>query len=177
MNCALRILAVMAFSSSCCAGQNIPAINTKALDGSQVTLPKEGSQQTSILILGFSRKGGDMGGEWRKKISAEFRGNGQVTYYSLVMLQDAPSIMRPLILHGIRKGLSTEEMAHFLPLYANEEEWKKAVQYSSPDDAYIVVVDGSGKMVWLAHGAYTESGNSELQKAVSAKNETQAGKR
>jgi hypothetical protein len=159
--CALLLVA-----SGVCAGQNIPRVKTKALDESEVVLPKPGSRQVVILILGFSHKGGEVCGVWNKKVAADYGEDEGVLYYGVPVLQDAPSFVRPMIVHGMKKGATAKELAHMAPVYADEDAWKKLVGYSASDDAYLLVSDASGKVLWQGHGPYTDGMFAELKKAV-----------
>jgi len=48
------------FAVLCAQAQTIPIVKAKALDDSEVLLPKPDGQQILILILGFSHKSGDI---------------------------------------------------------------------------------------------------------------------
>lgn len=149
-----------------CAGQTIPGVKTKALDDSEVVLPKAGSQQVLVLILGFSRKGGDVCSAWSKRIAAEYGEDPGVAYYSLPVLEDAPALIRPMIVHGMKKGATAKEQAHMAPVYVGEAQWKKVVGYVSSDDAYLIVADAQSKVAWLGHGVFSEEKFGELKRAV-----------
>lgn len=61
---------------------------------------------------------------------------------------------------------SQNEHAHFVPFYSGEAEWKKLVSYSVPEDAYLVVADADGHVLWQAHGAPTDEKYSELRSVI-----------
>ncbi len=81
-------------------------------------------------------------------------------------LQSAPSFVRGMILHGMRKDVPTAQHSRFVALYDHEADWKKAVNFSTPDDPYILIADPSGRIVWQTHGAMSEAGYAELKAAV-----------
>jgi hypothetical protein len=72
-----------------------------------------------------------------------------------------------MILRGMRKDLSPEQLAHFVPLYDKQEEWKKLVSFNVPDDAYIVLTDPEGHVFWQTHGTFSDSTFAELKNALS----------
>jgi hypothetical protein len=72
-----------------------------------------------------------------------------------------------LILRGMRKDLSPQAQAHFAPLYEKQAEWKKLVNFAAPDDAYLIVADSQGLVIWQAHGSFSEATYAELKKVVS----------
>jgi hypothetical protein len=161
-----KISLLVLFTAALAYAQSIPAINAKALDGSQITLPNAGSRQVLILVVGFSRKSGELAKVWSRKISDDYRGDARIAFFTIPVLQGAPSLVRPMIVHGMRKDVPAQELAHFIPLYSNESEWKKAVNFSAPDDAYLIVATPDGHPVWQAHGPYSDAIYAELKKSV-----------
>jgi len=117
---------------------------------------------------GVSKKSGKLCGIWSRKISADYHADARVAYFSLPVLQSAPSLIRPLILHGMRKGVPVEEQRRFVPLYSNESDWKRVANFSTEDDAYLIVADPDGHPVWQAHGAYSEPVYGDLRKSVAS---------
>jgi hypothetical protein len=158
----LLFLFVAAVSSA----QSIPAIKTKALDNSEIVLPNASSQQVLILMVGFSRKSGELCKVWGRKISSDYHADARVAYFTIPVLQSAPSLVRPMILHGMRKDVPAQELAHFIPLYSNESDWKKVVNFSAPDDAYLIVATPEGHPVWQAHGPYSDITYADLKKSL-----------
>jgi len=73
-----------------------------------------------------------------------------------------------MILHGMRKSVPADELPHFVPLYSNESDWKKIVNFSAPDDAYLIVAAPDGHPVWQAHGPYSDAIYADLKKSVTA---------
>lgn len=72
-----------------------------------------------------------------------------------------------MILHGIRKDVLASLHPHFVPVYDHEEDWKKLVNFSSVDDAYILVASPDGHVLWHTHGPLSDSAYAELQSNVS----------
>jgi hypothetical protein len=129
----LKLLSLFCFAAPLlCSAQSIPAIKAKALDNSEIILPNPGSRQFLILIVGFSQKSGKLCEAWSKKISTDYHADTRIAYFSLPVLQSAPSLVRPMIIYGMRKGVPAQELRRFIPLYSNESDWKKFVNFSSP---------------------------------------------
>ena len=162
----ITVLCLLAFSYPTFS-QTIPAIKAKALDDSEVSLPKPSAQQVEVLILGFSKKSGEICQPWGKRISAELPLDPRVNYYQLPHLEGVPGFVKPMILRGMRKDQTAQQQAHMVPLYEKQEEWKKLVNFGASDDAYIVLTDPEGHVVWQTHGSFSESAFAELKKAVS----------
>jgi len=164
----LKLLLLCFFTATLSTAQSIPGIKAKALDNSEIVLPNPGSRQILILVVGFSKKSGELCQVWGKKVSADYRADGRISYFVVPVLQNAPSLVRPMILHGMRKSLPVQELPHFVPLDSNESEWKKLVAFSVPDDAYLIVGTPEGHSVWQAHGPYSDAIYADLKKSVAA---------
>jgi hypothetical protein len=87
----------------------------------------------------------------------------RIDYYELADFQGGPSFVMWMILHGMRREIPKDEQSRFVVLYSNEDKWKKLVGYSAPEDAYLVVADPSGNVLWQAHGAPSDAKQTELQ--------------
>jgi hypothetical protein len=164
----IKLSLFLLFAVTLASAQSLPLVKAKALDNSEVMLPDPAGQRILILVVGFSHKSGEICQAWGKKISADFRADPPINYFLLPVLQSAPSLVRPMILHGMRKDIPAAEFAHYVPVYSNESEWKKLVNFSAPDDAYLVVATPDGRPVWQGHGSYSDGIYAELKKSVAA---------
>ena len=108
----LKLFSLLCFTAALCSAQSIPAIKAvRALDNSEIILPYPGSRQFLILIVGFSQKSGKLCEVWSEKISADYHADTRIAYFSLPVLQSAPSLVRPMIVYGMRKGVPAQESA------------------------------------------------------------------
>ena len=162
----LKLVPLFFVTAALSSAQSIPAIRAKALDNSEIILPSPGSHQVLILIVGFSQKSGKLCEVWSKQISADYHADTRIAYFSLPVLQSAPSLVRPMIVYGMRKGVPTQELRRFVPLYSNESDWKKLVNFSTPDDAYLLIATPDGHPLWQAHGSYSDAIYADLQKSL-----------
>jgi hypothetical protein len=134
------------------SAQTIPHAKAEALSGRKVVLPDDFSAHSAVLIVGFSRSGGDSASRWGKQLSRDLAGEKNLRIYSVAELQDAPKMVRGMIRHGMRNGLSKEEQDFFVVLYEDQDAWKKAADFADTNDAYILLADSTGKIVWKTHG-------------------------
>jgi hypothetical protein len=49
-----------------------------------------------------------------------------------------------------------------------EPAWRAAARYDKPDDAYVLVVDGSGTVQWQTEGEATDAAYSEIKEHLAA---------
>jgi hypothetical protein len=132
--------------------QNVPSTTAKALDGSSVVLPRPQSQKPLLVMVGFSRKSSEDFQQWNRRALSPYLTDPRIDYYELPELQGAPSFVRPMILHGMRRDVPAAEHSHFAPLNTGEEEWKKTVGYSASKDTYLILAEPSGHIIWQTSG-------------------------
>ncbi len=147
-------------------GQTIPAIQAKALDGSQVSLPAAGDARPLLLMIGFSHQSSKEFDAWDKHLLPSYLSSPAVAFYQVVELQAAPSLVRPMILHSMRGQIHGAESSRYVPIFSEEQKWKSAAGYSAPDDAYLMLCDPSGRIAWQTHGAPDAAKLSELKAAL-----------
>ena len=165
--CHVLLLTAVSATPAQAQTQTIPSTKAKSIDDSEVAFPRPADQQILILILGFSKKSGDVCQVWAKHIRTEMVEDPRVNYYQIASLEGVPSLAKRIILHGIRSGLSPEQQSHFIPLYDNEDQWKKLVNFSAPDDPYLIVASPEGQITWQFHGPFTDASYAELKNAAS----------
>ena len=51
-------------------------------------------------------------------------------------------------------------------LFQSETELKRFVTFSSPDDAYLLLLDANGEVKWRGHGLFREEDYSALRDAA-----------
>ena len=115
--------------------------------------------KSAVLIVGFSRAGGDQCGPFARRLAKEPSVlNGSVKVYQIAMLESAPRLVRPMIMHGMRSGVPKDEQDRFLPLFHGEKEWKQVAGFTKPaeDHAYLLRVDPDGTVRWTSHGRFSE---------------------
>ena len=71
-----------------------------------------------------------------------------------------------MIISGIKNGVPESERAYFLPVLHNEDELQKLVGFKEEGDAYIIVLDRSGKVAYQTHGASVDPAYAELRDKV-----------
>jgi hypothetical protein len=163
------ILALVFFAVLSIDAQTVPPIKGKALDDSEVVLPKPGSQQYLILTIGFSHKSGEQSSAWGKRLAADFPPDDpRVAVYQFAELQGAPSFIRGTIVRGMRKDVPAARHSHFVPLFDHQDDWKKLVNFSAPDDAYVLFTTPEGHVLWQTHGPVTDASYAALKSAVAS---------
>lgn len=136
------------------------------LAGSRVELPSAASGKVAVLVFGFTKASKAPTGEWAKKISGDFGHSSQFAVYRLPVLEDVPRLIRGMVIGSMRKGVAESERDHFIPILEGEADLKKLVGYREADDAYLVVLDRTGKIAKQMHGTMTDASYSELRREI-----------
>jgi len=160
------VLCLAVLIASVVLAESIPETTAESLDGHHVSLPADFSGKPAILVVGFSRAGGDQCGPFARRLSKEASvQNGSTKIYQIAMLASAPRFVRPMILHGMRSGVPKAEQSTFLPLTKNEKEWKQAAGYdrAAENDAYLLLVDSRGTVRWTGHGHFSDAVYAEFR--------------
>lgn len=144
----------------------MPRIEGESLAGKNVELPEAVSGKIAVLIFGFSKASKVPTNDWAKKISADFSSQPSLALYQLPVLEDVPRFVRGMVISGMRKNVSADARDHFVPILRGEAELKKLVGFSEPDDAYLVLLDKTGKIVDQRHGPYSATSYSSFRAVV-----------
>jgi hypothetical protein len=158
----LALIAFLLTAPLAATAQSLPKTDEVTLAGDQVNLESSLKGNTGILVLGFSKKSGDQAKEWTKALLSEFSADRSVVIFEMPILESMPRLVRGMAVRSMKNASSPTERQHFLPVFHNEMQWKQVAQFSEPDDAYIVVLDREGKIVWREHGPIDEKRKTEL---------------
>ena len=154
MKAALLLLGLLLFCCDHLCGQFIPVTRATSLDDITVNLPGDLKGRPAILVLGFSKNSSRQTKPWADAIERDFGSEHKIVFYQLPMLQEVPHLLRGFVLQGMRKPLSTAQRSHFVPIFDNEETWKALIDFAGPDDAYVLLIDGLGRIQWQASGVF-----------------------
>jgi hypothetical protein len=155
MKSLLLLVAAFGLSGASSIPLTIPPTSASALDGHNVTLPRDLAADATVLILGFSKNSAEATTPWEKAVRTSLASPPSVTFYDIPFLEDAPSFVRPIILRSIRKQVPDIVKPNFVPLVTDEAAWKVLANYNknSPDAAYVLLVDRFGAIRWQTHDA------------------------
>jgi hypothetical protein len=144
------VMAMIAIALPCLA-QSLPVTAGETLSGKRIVLADAVHGQATILVAGFSHASGTACGNWMKAIRADSALNGGAVY-EVAEIEGAPGIFRGTIKNAMKKGLSADEQERFVVLTQDAALWKKFFDVSNDGDAYVVLLDAKGGVVWRGHG-------------------------
>jgi hypothetical protein len=145
------------------SAQQLQRLQEENLAGQQIVLPDAAAGKVAVLVFGFSRASQYSTDAWMRHLRKEFGKNSGVLLYQLPVLEDAPRLIRGMITSGMKRGVPEGERSTFVPVMHNEADLKRLVGYKEADDAYLVVLDRTGKVAYQAHGGTDVRGYAVLQ--------------
>jgi ATP10 protein len=165
-----QVVAVVLLSWGVAAAQSqsarVPVTHGTTFAGTQVTLPDDLRGRVGVLVLGFSKSSGDGCKGWGQRLAASYPESSGVMYYQMPVLESVPKLIRGMVVKSIKSGVPEAEQAHFMPMFSGEAEWRKIARYANADDAYVLVVDGDGRVRWQTSGKATDAGFAALKEQV-----------
>ncbi len=129
-----------------------PTLECETLTGRHLTMPAAAQGNPALFIVGFSKASSEQTGYWAKHIPKDL-----VPTYPIAVLEDAPRLVRRMVVHGIKTGVPKPNQDHFLIIYENEKELKAAAEFQAPYDAYLILIAPDGSILWRFHGAFTHT--------------------
>ena len=162
--------ATLALSFILCIGpgfaqtsQPMPRIEGESFAGQKIVLPEASQGKVAVLVFGFTKASKAPTSAWGQRINTEFGAHNGFEIYELPVLEDVPRFIRGMVISSIKKGVPENRRAHFVPILQNESELKKLVNYKEPDDAYLVTLNTSGKVVAQIHGPFSDAAYAQFR--------------
>ena len=144
----------------------MPRIEGESFAEQKVTLPDDAKGKVAVLVFGFTKASKGPTSTWGDEIFSEFGNQAGFALYQLPVLEDVPRFVRGMVISGMKKGIKENRRDRFVPILQGESELKKLVSYKEPDDAYLVVLDPSGKVVQQMHGPFSAAAYEQLRKGI-----------
>jgi|GEM_PF-4296613 len=142
--------------------QLMPNTQAQSLSGHEVIFPSATAGHAAVIVIGFSQWSSRAMEHWDKEIGAEVTAKPGVPLYNVAVIQDAPKFVRGMITHSMRALVPVAGQDRFLTVVQGQAELKKAVNFSASNEAYVVVLDPDGKIVFYTHGEPSESNKKQV---------------
>jgi len=148
-------------------GEPLPLLKGEYLTGRQAQLPDAASGRVALLALGFTYNSRFPVEAWIGRFRKDFGGNSQVTFYEIPMIGGVARLGKWFIDSGMRKGTPRSDQENVITVYGGTDSWKQRMGYSSPDAAYLVLLDKHGVVRWRYSGTFDEGAYKDLHAQVS----------
>ena len=152
--CVLALLC--ALSAACQDTAHVPATHGTTLAENQITLPGALTGKLNILVVGFSHSSQERIANWGRLIAADYGKSDELNYFELAMLAATPKMLRNMLIRRMTSSVPFDERSHYLPVLEGEPAWRAVAHYDKPDDAYVLLVDNKGLVLWQTEGEATD---------------------
>jgi len=142
--------------------QPMPMTQAQSLSGHDVTLPGAIAGHPAVIVIGFSHGSQKAMERWDKEIGAQVTAKPGVPLYNIAVIQDAPKFVRGMIKGSMKALVPAAGQDRFLTVVQGQDQLKKAVDFSLGDEAYVVVLDSAGKIVFHTHGDPSETSKKQV---------------
>lgn len=167
--CALLAVAALAAvpAAEILQGERLPSLRGQSLSGREVILPQDARGRVTLLLLGFTYESRFAVEAWAKRFRAEFGSDRRMTFYEVPMIGGLARLAKWFIDGGMRRGTAKGDYEHVITVYRETELWKQRVHYADPNGAYLILLDGAGKVAWRHAGGFDDRAYAALAAHVS----------
>ena len=159
------MLATLVFLAAT-ASATMSSVTAQTLAGERVVLPRD-IADAGVLIAGFTKASRAQTDAWAHRLRDDARVSPKATIYEVSILDGVPGFLRGMIISQMKSGIAPQRQKRFLIVTESVDLWKRALVASGSDDqAYVILVQRSGAIVWRGHGAVTESSYEDLMRAI-----------
>jgi hypothetical protein len=148
------------------AGDPLPPLRGEFLSGRTAILPQDAAGRVALLLLGFTYDSRFAVEAWAGKFRGQFKDEPRVTFYEIPMIGGLARLGKWFIDSGMRRGTPKEDYEHVITVYGGTEPWKQRVEFGDPKAAYLILLDGSGRIAWRHSGGLDEQAYQTLASEV-----------
>lgn len=167
-----KILLIMAtfFSfaaaSTATVAQQFPNLDTKDLNGRELSLPADFNANRALLLIAFEQEQQTQINTWLP-FAEQLENAGQAKFYELPVLPSALRLMGGMIENGMRSGIPSQATrAKTLTLYTNVTRFRKNLGLGRKNQIYAVVIDRQGRVLAVQSGAYSSAKAKQIRAAL-----------
>ncbi len=143
---------------------NFPAIQSKDLNGRELSLPQDFPGERTILLVAFQREQQTNVDSWTAGLHLA---GGKAAWLELPVIDDPGALARWFINGGMRRGIKDHDIwAHVVTLYTTKAKFNAALGIQSEKQVQALVVDRQGRILERVVGDYSEAGAARIQAAL-----------
>ena len=147
-------------------GGELPKLRGELLSGRSIVLPDSARGSGLLLLLGFTYESRHDVEAWAERFRRDFGADPTLRCYEVPVIGGVARLARPFIDGGMRNGTPRALQERGITVYRDAGVWKQRVGFSERDAAYLLLVDGEGRVVWRAHGPFSEERYGSLAERV-----------
>jgi len=164
---AVSLAALPPQTNSLQIGERLPCMRGELMTGEPGTLPDLASDHCTLLVMGFATDAKDFAQEWARRFRVTWSDNPRATVYMIPVLGGIKQrLAKGIIERRIRDCTPAALRAHVMTVWGALDEWKVRVDYRAPEDAYLVLLDGDGRVAWRHAGPCEEAAWQALDRVM-----------
>ncbi len=159
------MLATLVFLAAT-ASATLSSVSAQTLSGEKVVLPQD-IGDAAVLVAGFTKASRAQTEAWAHRLRDDPRVLQKATIYEVSILDGVPAFLRGMIISQMKSGVAPPRQKRFLIVTESIDSWKRALAAGGTDDqAFVILAQRSGAVVWRGHGLLTESSYQDLIRAI-----------
>jgi hypothetical protein len=148
------------------ASATMPSVTVQTLSGENVVLPHD-IGDAAVFVSGFTKASRAQTEAWAHRLRDDARVSPKATIFEVSILDGVPGFLRAMIISQMKSGIAPPRQKRFLIVTENVDSWKRALAANGTDDqAFVILVQRSGVIIWRSHGAFSESSFQDLTRAI-----------
>lgn len=146
------------------SGDVFPEFTGKTLTGKPLELPTVAAGKPAVVIFSFTRRAGKDARLWSERITKDFPRD--VPCYTMIMLESVPTLLRGMVVSGIKSDMPPAVQDRTIVSYRDEELWKQRLAATDDSHAYVLLLGSHGHMQWESSGAFNDSDYTQLKSRI-----------
>jgi hypothetical protein len=152
-----------------------PRLKARDLEGRTVEIPDDLNGALKLIVLAFKRDHQYPVESWLPHLDRLEEGHPGLTVWEVPALSRSYRIWRGAIDGGMRAGIPDPKVRrHTLTTYTDLRGLQRALELPDLEEIYLLLLDGSGRVLWRTRGAYSEQTLVELTAALEKTGATSA---
>lgn len=132
---------------------HLPALQSKDLNGRELTLPHDLPGERTLLIVAFEREQQSDVDTWTTGLKLA---GSNLPWFELPVIENPGALARWFISGGMRRGIKDQALwQHVVTLYTRKADFKTALGITSEKSVQVLVVDRQGQVLERVIGDYS----------------------
>jgi hypothetical protein len=152
------------------AGSVLPPLAGEYLTGRKAQLPADAQGKVALLLFGFTYRSRFAVEKYAERFREAYSVREGITFFEIPMIGGMARLGKFFIDRGMRSGTPKPLHENVITVWGGVNPWKKrfGVTGANEDEAFLVILDRSGRVAWSDHGPFSEQRFRELCRRIEA---------
>lgn len=144
------------------AAETFPPLPVRTLSEQALQLPDDLPAMPVVIVVGFSHASRMQTRPWGDRLHEVYGARTDLRCYQVAVIEEVPRLVRGLVAARIRATLPQTLHDRFLLISEQMQAWKRLVDATQTDSAYLLLLDRERSIAWRSAGPLTEDRYAEL---------------